>query len=529
MTTNAMTPSKPMLAFLAVCFAAGALLLSGGCGSSTDPGGGGGTLLINFSPAAQGQEIPLGETGEFSVVAPDAETIAVNWRRGGLVVSNDLTYTYVPGTLGTDTLRVQVAADGVNRSYFWVITVTSTGSSLPPPVPGVAAGPGPAPGDVAVTWSRVPASSFPVIEYAVAASFDGPIADDTWDSARQLGRVTNNISQIGYEAVYTEADDGMIPGAQIWVAVRAVDDRGQMSPIAGNGFTTITTGWLLTGVVVDDMDRPVVGATVTAVDPVTNTNTDVDGLFQLGPFRNIDQVELVTTSSNAPISGWYDFHTPALDSLSGHDYQIRLITRHPLDPDCGLHDGQFLKYLRYMAQTEDDGNNPENSRLLKWASYPLTVSIPDTVNPDGVDFAAAARAAMAEWNSVMGETYFEESTDPATANLVFRFDDSQPGFFGRIRLLEPSGTGVMLGNVIPEKIEVFVWAALNTQQLATDIALHELGHTLGLLSHSSCSNVDYLMLVGGGNGDIHIDEQRAVRTIRRLPQGVDTAAYSLSR
>ncbi len=326
----------------------------------------------------------------------------------------------------------------------------------------------------------------------------------------------------------------MVPGAEVWVAVRAVDDLGQMSLIGDIGYTVTTTGWWLNGVVLDERSQVLPGIIVASVEPQTSTNTENSGTFRLGPFRNIDRVVLTTNSSNAPISGWYDFESVELDSVSGRDLAIRLITRHTLDVDCDLYDGQFLNYFRVMTRTLDDIVDPEAAQLRRFENFPLRAYVPDFVNGQDVDYGAAAEFAMAFWDSVMGEPYFTPTSDQSEAQVIFTFDNSSPNLFGEARLLEPAAPGVKLGDVIPEVTEVYLRSDFSTAKFTKEVALHELGHILGLLAHSGCLISGHLMTVGASGSlsnenPIHPDEQNAVRTLRYLPQSIDMGSYSLSK
>lgn len=532
------TDTRPILRrhlALAAAVSGICLLALASCTKNTDPVGGIGDVTIAFHPAAQGQQIDLSETLDFLVTVTEADTMDVNWIRNGVVISNAAEYNYVPSELGIDTLRVQVAAGTVARNYFWVINVLPSGNTLPIPVQEIAAGPGPEAGDVEVSWNRGEVGSFPLVEYVVAVSFTGPITPDNWDQAVSLRRVPHRVSTVRYVENFTVAEDEMIPGAEAWFGVRAIDDLGQMSPISANGFTTVTRAWWINGIVRDDMGLTHPGIIVASVDPQISTNTDNSGVYRLGPFRSIDRVAVRTTSSNAPISGWFDFESAPLDSITGRDFEIMLITRHLLaaGSTCTNHDGQFLLYLRYMAKTEVDPNNVDNTKQLKWESYPLRAYLPDVSSASGVAFDEAGRFALAFWNSVMGEDYFVETTDPDNAEMIFRFDQSIPLIYGRVSLLEPAGPDLVLGNVIPEKVEVYLNLDERAdEQFAREVALHELGHVLGLLNHSACADAGYMMTSAGGSllnpSPIHPDEQRAVRCIRRLAQGVDMNGYRLN-
>ena len=517
---------------LGLAGAAMLVLVVASCNGSTDPIGGEEDVVLSFQPAQQGQQITLAEQITFAVTAAGADTAQVNWRRDGVIISNAMEYTYVPGRIGTDTLRVQAAAEGVARNYYWVIDVSSTGSTLPPEVPGVAAGPGPGPGDVAVTWSRVSASTYPLNEYVIAVSFTGPISGANWDQARELRHVTHRVSQVGYQAVFTEVDDGMIPGAEAWFAVRALDELGQMSPVGLNGFTNITTGWWLNGTVRDDTDAVLPGVVVSTLEPNLSTNTDLNGDFRIGPLRSIDRVVIRTTSGNENIFGWYDFTSTELDSVSGRDLDVRLIKRHQMDTACELYEYQFLNYLRHMSLTRYDPLDLDSARLWRWPQLPLRIYVPDVV-VNGLDFGGSVRFAMAFWDSVMGEPIFVETSDPESAQLVCRIlDDPNLTVYGRVDLLEPGGNGYELGDVIPEKMSVYISTEILIENQIKVVALHELGHTLGLYNHTACSNSDYLM-VDGPSGNlgvpepIHPNEQAAVRCLSRLPQGVDMRQFSL--
>jgi hypothetical protein len=92
--------------------------------------------------------------------------------------------------------------------------------------------------------------------------------------------------------------------------------------------------------------------------------------------------------------------------------------------------------------------------------------------------------------------------------------------------------GGVLGTVVPIRIRVKIAAVITEDAFFKEVALHEFGHVLGLVDHSFfCTDAHHLMLNGGAGGNlllpdpIHPDEIRAVRTIRRLAQGVDMRGY----
>ncbi len=128
----------------------------------------------------------------------------------------------------------------------------------------------------------------------------------------------------------------------------------------------------------------------------------------------------------------------------------------------------------------------------------------------------------------MGAEYLTLVTDRNEARIVFRFGDDGPEFFGKVNLLLPSDDNYVMGEVIPELVEVYLLDKLTPPQLVQENSLHELGHALGLSGHAYCADSNYIMYVSPvGNLDngpeqaIHFDEKRALRSVRHLPQGFD--------
>ena len=130
--------------------------------------------------------------------------------------------------------------------------------------------------------------------------------------------------------------------------------------------------------------------------------------------------------------------------------------------------------------------------------------------------------------------FLVRTTDEGSADIVFLFEHRSQNY-GQTSLLLPAGKD--LGEVIPLKMQIWINTTTDLDDLpkVQGIALHEFGHTLGLFSHSDCSNVGHLMAVAGGSGamnrvePIHLDERRAIRAIRNIPQGANMANYTSGR
>jgi hypothetical protein len=502
------------------------LLPVGGCG------GGGGTTpepgdppVISFTPAAQGQHLQLAQSLTFSAAVTPAGSLTVTWRRHGSVVGSARDYVYQAALVGRDTLRAHAEADGSTRDYYWVIDVQAQPGTSPPAVSSAAVAPGPDPVQVVVSWTRVNGSTYPLTDYEIVLSYAGAVTAETWDAAQPLATIPHVPAQVGYSAVFDRDHGGLVAGAEAWFAIRARDDHGQLSATVTSRHTRITTEWWIDGRVLDDFGAPLMGVIVASEAPVRNTNSDVDGLYRLGPYRSVDTVQVQTTAEVE----YYEFTTERLGSAVDAHLDLTLMRRYGLDPVCTDYGGDFLAYLRHMTRTVPSESDTAASRLWKWDHYPVSVFLPDSTSTSGRDMDGLVRRMLALWNSTMGETYFVEVPTAAAADVEVAFVTGLEEGYGQASLTDPAGGD--FGNVLPVRMRVEIEIGILTDQFFQEVALHEFGHVLGLSAHSTgCEGAGHLMVFGAsGNlslpNPIHPDEVRAVRCVRRLPQGVDMKRY----
>jgi hypothetical protein len=528
-----------------------ALMALAACSSSTDPQPRPEPIQISYSPLAATVPLLAGESRRFDVTVNGTDDVTVAWTLDDAPAGAGPSYLFDDATVGTHDLVVAVAAGDSSGGRAWAVVVSPNEITLPPEVTGVTVVHGDAPGSVVLRWLKDSTGTYPIADFLVAVSYDDAIDEETWDDADFIATVAPGPAIQQQLAMAAPAFD-IRPGEQVWFAVRARDDRGQLSHQYLSPTIEVSTAWHLDLVVQDDRGTGLATALVTydcgdCSEGTRNAVTGADGSLRLGPFRSVDQVVVATNTSDvsggAAGRGWYDYTTDPLPAGTP-PLAIVLPARHPLDlEDCdgSQNYADFMAYLQEMSRTDAQNPADPDRRLLhRWSDYPLTVFIRDDVMPQLGDapIRPSVRDAVAAWETAMGGGWLVETADSSSADIVVRVWDLPANIAG-LTSIEPGRPP--LGSVVPEQVTLNITSddiGFPNMFHVAEVAMHEMGHGLGLLQHSCLSGQGNLMDGGGLSGSllealdpdqwhtlIHATEIDAVRAIRHLPAAVPMGGY----
>jgi len=525
-------------------FAIWCLIFLGSCSNSTEPGSDP-ILRITYNPPADNVVLLLDDELLFHVNIENGPGAVVTFCRGDSLLTTGTNFLYQGIRIGTDSLCANVTMPDTTYSKNWRIWVDAENATLPPLVPQQTVGHGPVPSSIVVTWVQPSPHSVPrpLQRYYVGINYNAMVTDANWDEALIIDTVEHLPGQtIGYSRTYN-ADQmvEILPGQEVWVGVRVEDQAGLLSPLSESLSILITLPYSLQGYVRDDQGHPLHGVIVDYGCDTCKTATDVNGWFELGPFRDIDKYVFTTISQNEnshpdTVDAYYDFQTDSLEVETPQPLEIMLIGRRGLDPGCtdDQYSGDFLSYLRQMTRTDRILTIRPNYDLLKWDSYPLNVYVNAALNLDET-FAMDSLAveALAIWNEKMDEDYFVQVDQVELADIEIIF--TMQGLYPNHGLTEIMNEGrrYRINEVIPQKMHVLVLQSLNEPEYTLEVILHELGHALCMGDHSYCGDLVHLMWGTPGGiiaarwpeSPINDDEAAAVRVIRYLPQATPMNQY----
>ncbi len=513
------------------------LFIFAACSSSTEPVVLPEDLTFQYTPTSGLVTLFHGDSTDFSVATNPSVTFAKQWNLNANVVGTEPAYHFEAVHIGIDTLRLESTYSGVHWNRTWYVNIVENSTTTPPEVASVSLDHGNEAGDVEVSWHMIPQSTYPIEEYQVAMSYDGAITSANWTEATLLGSYPHLYNQVGYSVVYSEAEDGMLPGEVAWFAVRALDEVGQMSALSSSYNHLISSPWFIEGYVFDDNGEALSNVIISYGCPSCRVNSDSEGRYVIGPLPNVNTYDLTSLTSNSscdgePCDSFYDFIAHDVTYDPEGNYDIMLLGRYGLDDSCENYDLNFMTYFREMTRTVFPTSLRPTYELFKWESYPVKVYVPPFTSVNGLDYESLCKEVVGFWNVAMGEEYLQLVDSPEEAMIELYFGDEGTLYAGRTFLAQPNDEDFRLGDVIPEKVLVYVWDQLPNATNVQETTMHELGHSLGLFAHTVCSGDGFIMsanhagiLANGPENAVHPDEKRAVRAIRNLPQGTDISAF----
>ena len=441
---------------------------------------------VNLPPVISGVDPPepqitvvLGGAVNFviSAIDPEGRPPSYVYTIEDSIVSVSRRYTYTPTSVGTFDVRAVVSDGESFVSHLWTVRVAAEpDSTAPARIVIVSVGPGTETGEVDIEWIAVGDDSMAGLpSYYVLRTSPMAITDEhAWNSSSERPGEPDPVSP-GEVMRMTVRD--LPPAKTVFVAVRAIDDFGNVSPISELA-STKTRGMKVFGTVRDAVTAlPVEGVSVKLLSSVDTTAAD--GSFVLSELPGgVSGIVLEDEKFRTEIGDYFDVLISLYTIKDKDVLDIWMLPNTPLDTEAYSNFYEF-----YCLMTALPGIKPD--LLPRWDT-PCRVNIPPLVK-NNIDYGQTVKDMFLEWEQEVGMTLFE-------------FVESRPDTGVYVTYLDASGTDayqIMLedGNGLPilGRIglrTVYTEAALAALQV---IIMHEIGHALGM-NHSLDSQ--HLMIEG---------------------------------
>jgi hypothetical protein len=468
-------------------------------------------VIDYYEPQDLNPSIIVGGSMVFGIRAYDPEGKAVSYAYtvNDTLVGNERRYTYYSSYVG-DVQVVGMASDGEQVSRMtWVLKVTQIPDSIPPaPVTITSVTSGANAGEIDVDWIAVGDDGMSGLpdQYQIRTSSVPITSEFEWNRASD--RPGEPAPAAPGDTMHTVVG-GLIPANNVYVAVRAIDEFGNLSPL-GNSPGTEVKGMEIYGVVKDALTTaPLGGIEVSIAGDVDTTASDGSFAFLQLP-QQTNSIRLRDEPDDSSYGNYFDVDS-AYSVRNKENLELFMLPNVLLQTD---YYSDFLVFFKIMTDTR---SNPFGNNLRRW-EFPLQVYVPPLTRK-GIDYRAEVVDALNLWETMSGLHLFDVVSSPPAVGVSIAYEDSTYPR-EKFEVVEWST------DMYPIKGLIHLKTNYDSRTLSSlrVIIRHEVGHSLGL-KHSSDPNH---IMVGGRVPLVEVpsaDEIKVLTTLYHLPRGEDMANH----